>query len=228
MEVIERESLDVLFDVLRRQGFSVVGPTVAGRPSFTTRCLRSMICPLAGPTAGRRHLPTRTPRRRGAVRICRRPAFLEALPAPTVTALARARRNGGGLEIRGPEEPAPYAFLGVRACELHAIATQDRVLMGAHTSTRTTGPARRPYRRGQLRQAGGHLLLRVDGHRARCDSGFDLALTEVIGVVTTSWSRLAATGVEVFARDSQPAAAEEDDAGGQGRAEPRATAQHGP
>jgi len=44
--------------------------------------------------------------------------------------LWKARRNGGEVQVLEVEDPAPsMAFLGVRSCELHAIAIQDRVFI---------------------------------------------------------------------------------------------------
>ncbi len=49
--------------------------------------------------------------------------------------LWRAERSQEGMRVQAELEPAePVAFLGVRSCELHAIAIQDRVLLeGAHS-----------------------------------------------------------------------------------------------
>jgi len=49
---------------------------------------------------------------------------------PTTLRLWQARRNESGFEvIDSPPDPPRRAFLGVRACELHAIAVQDRVFI---------------------------------------------------------------------------------------------------
>lgn len=43
----------------------------------------------------------------------------------------RAERDISGVQIIAIDEPAPQlAFMGVRSCELHAIAIQDRVFLG--------------------------------------------------------------------------------------------------
>ena len=45
-----------------------------------------------------------------------------------------ARRTETGFEIKPETEDTPkYAFIGVRSCELHAIAIQDKVFMGQFT-----------------------------------------------------------------------------------------------
>ena len=76
-----------------------------------------------------------------------------------------ATRTGAGFEVSGDDdEPPRYAFLGVRPCDLRAIAIQDRVLGPARLAVRT---AARPgvHRRGELHRARRDVLLRVHGHR---------------------------------------------------------------
>ena len=83
--------------------------------------------------------------------------------------------NRGRVRVRTTTWPSrrAYAFVGVRACELAAIAVQDRVLARRAASR----PGVRPgagaglLRRRQLRQPGGDVLLHVDGHRARGRGG---------------------------------------------------------
>src|SRR5450631_1460015 len=49
---------------------------------------------------------------------------------PPRTRLWQADRQPQGFSLRPePIDAAPYAFLGVRSCELHAIAIQDKVFM---------------------------------------------------------------------------------------------------
>jgi Fe-S-cluster-containing hydrogenase component 2 len=54
-----------------------------------------------------------------------------------------ARRTDDGFDVRpeDPEEPPRYAFLGVRPCDLRAIAVQDRVLArpGSRYAARRSG-----------------------------------------------------------------------------------------
>jgi ferredoxin len=53
--------------------------------------------------------------------------------SPPRQTLVSITRRGGALEVREVvTEPPRYAFLGVRACELAAIAVQDRVLLDDH------------------------------------------------------------------------------------------------
>ncbi|MFF0745445.1 4Fe-4S dicluster domain-containing protein [Streptomyces sp. NPDC004111] len=93
------------------------------------------------------------------------------------------RTPDGGFTVHAPAEEAPsYAFLGVRPCDLRAIALQDRVLTGGHF--RDTGYGAR--RQGALLIAaecttpGATCFCVSMGGGPGTDSGFDLALTEVV------------------------------------------------
>jgi formate hydrogenlyase subunit 6/NADH:ubiquinone oxidoreductase subunit I len=84
--------------------------------------------------------------------------------------------------MRVPEEAPPrYAFLGVRACELAAIAIQDRVfLQGGYVD-----PIYRARREAcciiavQCTQAASTCFCTSMGTGPECTAGFDLALTEI-------------------------------------------------
>src|SRR3989304_4062872 len=91
--------------------------------------------------------------------------------------LATVRRNGG-MSVEQPEEERPYAFVGLRSCDLHAIAVQDRVFMDLDPS----------YRRRRERAVfvgvncalpGSTCFCVPMGTGPRCTVGFDLALTEL-------------------------------------------------
>src|SRR3989304_6150948 len=49
---------------------------------------------------------------------------------PAVVRLWGAKAGGNGFQLEeGAEEAAKLAFIGVRSCELHAIAVQDKVFL---------------------------------------------------------------------------------------------------
>ncbi|RJR32929.1 MAG: sulfite reductase subunit A [Deltaproteobacteria bacterium] len=97
--------------------------------------------------------------------------------------LWQARLQPDGLQILPVDEDAPkFAFIGVRACDLQAIAVQDRVFL--------EGPFIDPHYRARREQA---FILAVNcGHACgtgfcasmgagpKAASGFDLALTEIL------------------------------------------------
>src|SRR4029079_12213442 len=95
----------------------------------------------------------------------------------------RGRREGDGAMTLEGAEPAPrYAFLGVRACDLHAVEIQDRVFLDG----RYVEPDYEARRHDAFfvavnctRAGGTCFCVSMDcGPRAR--SGFDIALTEVL------------------------------------------------
>lgn len=102
---------------------------------------------------------------------------------PPDVRLWRAHTNNGGFElIPEQHEPRKLAFIGVRACELKAIAIQDRVFAG--------GAYEDPLYQQQRENL---FILAVNCGKAnatcfcasmnagpRAASGYDLALTEVI------------------------------------------------
>lgn len=101
---------------------------------------------------------------------------------PPATRLWSAKRMGHEIEVI-PEEDTPpkYAFLGVRSCELHAIAAQDKVFMGKFVDP--TYKARREHAfivAINCAVAGGTCFCVSMKTGPKAQSGFDLALTEII------------------------------------------------
>ena len=99
---------------------------------------------------------------------------------PPRTRLWQADRQPQGFTLRPePIDEAPYAFLGVRSCELHAIAIQDKVFMDAD-------PLYRAHRERAFLiavncgQAGGTCFCVSMKTGPRAESGFDIALTEIL------------------------------------------------
>ena len=94
-----------------------------------------------------------------------------------------AKRNAHGFEIHPENEKAPrYAFLGVRSCELHAIAIQDKVfLQDAYKD-----PLYQERRENLLiiavncGQAGNTCFCVSMNTGPEVSTGYDLVLTEVI------------------------------------------------
>jgi sulfhydrogenase subunit beta (sulfur reductase) len=97
--------------------------------------------------------------------------------------LWQARRQGGSWQLEVPVAPEPaYAFLGVRACDLAALAVHDRVLARG----RYLDPVYQK-RRDQTfivavncTRSGGTCFCASLGTGPKATSGFDLALTEIL------------------------------------------------
>ena len=232
MDVIERKSLDALFDALRRRDFTVVGPTVRDGAIIYDELSSSDDLP-AGWTDEQDGGTYRLVRRQDEALfgyVVGPRSWKHFLHPPKLT-LFRARRNGGEMEItEEPDDPPRYAFLGVRSCDLHAIATQDRVLMGGehpdpHYVARREGAFIIAIQCGE---AGGTCFCVSMGTGPKVDAGYDLALTEVLDggahrfVVEVGSAR----GAEVLAEVPSTPAEEDEQRAPQAAAE-RAASQMG-
>jgi ferredoxin len=102
---------------------------------------------------------------------------------PPTLAIWRARRaTDGTLEVTEPPAPPRYAFLGVRSCDLHAVAVQDRVFMGDGHTDEDYAARRRDafFVAVNCARAGGTCFCTSMGTGPRVTGGFDLVLTELL------------------------------------------------
>jgi len=103
---------------------------------------------------------------------------------PPLLRLWRAEQGADGLRVTADAEPAErFAFLGVRSCDLHAIAVQDRVFLHGpfvdpHYRARRAGTFIVAVNCGE---AGGTCFCVSMQTGPKAESGFDLALTELLG-----------------------------------------------
>ncbi|MBS0642255.1 MAG: 4Fe-4S dicluster domain-containing protein, partial [Proteobacteria bacterium] len=135
---------------------------------------------------------------------------------PPIETIWKARRDEHGAMTLAPlpEELPRYAFLGVRACELHAIAIQDRVFCD--------GPY--PDTAYQARRDRALLIAVNCGQAAttcfcvsmqtgpKADTGYDLALTELEPGATFLAEPGTNAGARLLAGVPQRAATEADKA----------------
>jgi ferredoxin len=102
---------------------------------------------------------------------------------PPVERLWQARRDGTSFSvIENPPAPERLAFIGVRACELHAIAIQDRVFLAGQYRDQAY-QVRRDHAfivAVNCSQAGGTCFCVSMDTGPKVEAGFDLALTELI------------------------------------------------
>lgn len=106
------------------------------------------------------------------------------LHPPRLRLLRAVRANGDGFRFEDEPDPPKMAFLGVRACELAAIAVQDRVFLAGRHADPAYGA-----RRGnafliavQCGEAGHTCFCASMNTGPRAKEGFDLALTELVDV----------------------------------------------
>ncbi|HJS57827.1 MAG TPA: 4Fe-4S dicluster domain-containing protein [Vicinamibacteria bacterium] len=170
--------------VLISRGYEVVGPTVRDGAIVYDRLasLSDLPVGLTDEQAGGRYRLSR--REDGAFfgYVVGPQSWKRFLHPPFLT-LWKAKRAAAGFELEpGANGEAAYALVGVRACELAAIAIQDRVMLG--------GPFGDPgYKRRReaaflvavnCGQAGGTCFCVSMKSGPRVSGGFDLALTEIL------------------------------------------------
>jgi len=184
MPILDRNSLDALFDVLKRRGFNLVGPTVHDGAIVYDALASTADLPVGWTDeqeGGRYRLKKRDDEALFGY-VVGPQSWKKFLFRPAVR-LWQARRDGDGLRMI-PENEAPpkWAFIGVRSCELHAIAVQDKVFIG--------GPAPDPSYRAQREdlfviavncgQAGGTCFCVSMNTGPKATAGYDLVLTEIL------------------------------------------------
>jgi ferredoxin len=181
---LAREGLQSLFDSLMAEGYQLVGPTIQATAIVYDRIERVEQLPVgwtARQEAGTYRLERRDDEHYFGFTVG--PHSWKQFLFPPRVAVAISERNAAGdWEHRTPEMQAPrYAFIGVRACELAAMAVQDRVFLQANYAD--------PVYAARRQQA---LIVAVNCTQAdptcfctsmntgpRCNSGYDLALTEL-------------------------------------------------
>ncbi len=184
MLIIKHQHFDSLLATLKQRGYRVVGPTVqdgalvydeltsaddlpAGytdeQAPGTYRLKKSGDKALFGFTLGAQ-------------------SWKRFLHPPTVRLLG-GKRNGDTFEIREEKTAQPpYAFIGVRSCELHAIGILDRVFLNGNY----VDPTYAAHRKNTFvvavncTQAGGTCFCASMNTGPRATAGFDLALTEFV------------------------------------------------
>jgi formate hydrogenlyase subunit 6/NADH:ubiquinone oxidoreductase subunit I len=182
--VVERDQLSQLIQILSDSGYRVVGP-VLREGAIVYDDVKSIQDLPSGWTdeqdGGKYRLRRRDDEALFGYAVG--PHSWKKFLHPPTTRLWQANRSVDGFTIQ-PEDDTPhkFAFIGVRACELHAIAVQDRVFLG----DRFSDPGYRGRREAlfivavNCGQAGGTCFCVSMNTGPRAQSGFDIALTEVI------------------------------------------------
>ncbi|MER6283159.1 4Fe-4S dicluster domain-containing protein [Streptomyces sviceus] len=183
--VLDREGLGALVAALLADGRTVVGPTVRDGAIVLAELASGDELPYGWGVeleAGRYRI---VPRADGAVFAhSAGPQSWKNYLHPARERLWSADRTAQGdvsFERHEPEAPA-YAFLGVRPCDLRAIAIQDRVLTGGRYADSGYGARRRRALliAAECTEPGATCFCVSTGGGPAADPGYDLALTEVI------------------------------------------------
>ncbi len=183
--VIDLQGLHALVGVLRDRGYCVVGPTRRDGAIVYEEITSEAELP-AGWTEVQDAATYRLERREDEARFGYPvgPHSWKRWLFPARVRLWQATRAGEGKTafVEEPPPERPLAFIGVRSCDLHAIAVQDRVFLEGAYVDRDYGA-----RRGgaflvsvNCGTPGGTCFCASMGTGPRAESGFDLALTEIV------------------------------------------------
>ncbi|PWI13203.1 4Fe-4S ferredoxin [Streptomyces sp. Act143] len=213
--LLDRDGLNALVATLVAQGRTVVGPTVRDGAIVLAELDSADALPFGWGVeldAGRYRLVRRADG--AAFAHSAGPQSWKNFLHPARERLWSAERTPQGDVSFTAEEPAApsYAFLGVRPCDLRAIAIQDRVLTGGrHTDG---GYAARRARTlliaAECTEPGATCFCVSTGGGPAADPGYDLALTEVDGrfLVRVGSDEGAALLAQLPHRDAGPDAEE--------------------
>jgi len=181
--ILPKLSLQRLFDNLRENGFQLIGPTVRDGSVVLAEIASIADLPV-GYTLQQKPGNSRLERTQGTDYFaCTVGAhsWKRYLHPPRIDLLEVRRKNGEWTFEPLKDDSPPFAFIGVRSCDLHAISIQDEVFLGS---------ALRDPHYSQRRQRA--FILAVNCITAaptcfctsmktgpRVQAGFDLALTEL-------------------------------------------------
>src|SRR6478672_445211 len=182
--IVEKVGLDALLDALWQRAYTVIGPTVPSQSIVYDEVHSADDFPAGWVDV--QEGGTFRLRRSGDDALFAHTVGHDSLKRflfPPELRVWRARRaEDGTLEVDEPEPPPRYAFIGVRSCDLHAVAIQDRVFIG----DRFVEPDYERRRRDAFfiavncGQAGGTCFCTSMGTGPRATEAFDLALTELL------------------------------------------------
>ena len=181
---INVDGLQALIGALAARGYKVLGPTVRDGAIVYDEIEGVADLPAGwtdGQDAGRYRLERREDD--ALFGFAHGPQSWKRYLHPPMQTLWTAEKNGEGLKIVPPDPPSQkFAFIGARSCELHAIAIQDKVFRdGPFVDT-----AYAARRRGAFivavncGEAGGTCFCVSMKTGPKAESGFDLALTEIL------------------------------------------------
>ena len=183
-QVIDRQNFGVLIKWLAGAGYMVVGPTVHEQTIVLDEIDSVDDLPIGLTTRQEAAEYRLVERDDGAFfGYAVGPQSWKKYRYPSRETLWHADVVNGSLRfIENEPDPPKYAFLGVRACDLAAIAIQDRVFTsGDYVDPSYAQTGAQVFTVGvNCAVAGGTCFCASMGTGPRCTSGFDLVLTEMI------------------------------------------------
>ncbi len=183
-QVIDLTGLERLVSGLTAHGYTVVGPTVRDGAIVYEELDSAADLPVGWTDVqdgGSYRLERRADDARFGYAVG--PTSWKRFLFPPRIRLWRATRGGDGLEVEeDPLDRRPLAFLGVRPCELAAIAIQDRVFLGGRYSDRDYAARREGLFLVAVNchEPGGTCFCASMGTGPTAHEGYDLVLTELL------------------------------------------------
>ncbi len=184
MAVLDRGGLDTLMQALADQGYNLLGPTI--RDSAIVYDGIAGVTDLPEGWTDRQDGGTYRLERRGDRALfgyASTPQSWKRYLHPPTSTVWRAERRADGFAVTdAAEAPEKLALIGVRSCDLHAIAIQDKVLRdGAFIDTGYAA------RRSNIfvvavncGEAGGTCFCVSMQSGPKASFGFDITLTELL------------------------------------------------
>jgi len=182
--VIEPGALDALIGELGARGFRVLGPTVRDGAIVYDELASASALPIGITDVqqpGSYRLEAREDEARFGYAVG--PHSWKQFLFPPRVRLWRASRRNGSLQIERPDHAeAPLAFFGMRSCELHAMAIQDRVFLEGHYVEQDYAARREDAFVVAVNcfEPGGTCFCVSMGTGPKVEAGYDLALTEIL------------------------------------------------
>ena len=182
--LIERQDFQQLFDLLRTRGYQLIGPTVRDNTIVYDELCQVTDLPMGWTDeqeGGRYRLQRRTDQALFGYTLG--PHAWKQFLQPPLLRLWQAVRKHSAVEIVAEAEAPPrYAFIGVRACELHAMQIQDKVFLeGAYVDSIYQARREQAFIVAvNCGQAGNTCFCASMATGPQVGSGYDLALTEVL------------------------------------------------
>jgi sulfhydrogenase subunit beta (sulfur reductase) len=182
--ILRREHFDQFLAALRNRGYQVIGPTVRDGAIIYDELGSAADLPV-GWTDEQEGGTYRLRKRSDAALfgyVVGPHSWKRFLHPPAVRLWQADRLNATFQITEEKHASSPMAFIGVRACELHAIAIQDKVFLGGDF----VDPLYKARREGAFivavncGQAGSTCFCSSMNAGPKAAGGFDLALTEVI------------------------------------------------
>jgi sulfhydrogenase subunit beta (sulfur reductase) len=183
--VLTVDGLQALMNILASRGYQIIGPTIRDQAIVYDDVKSLSDLPMGWrdeQDGGHYRLAWRDDKALFGYAVG--PHSWKKFLYPPEESLWKATHDGHEVAVTAePISGEKFAFIGVRSCELHAIAIQDRVFLGGDH----VDPRYEARRRGSFfvavncSNAGGTCFC-VSMHTGpKAETGFDLALTELAG-----------------------------------------------